>query len=44
MQDVETIAAEYGVEIADYREVEIARLLGSGVARENYDENGMLME
>ena len=44
MQDVESIAAAYGVEIADYREVEIVRLLGSGVARENYDEDGMLTE
>ena len=44
MQDVKSIAAAYGVEITDYREVEIARLLGSGVARENYDEEGMLTE
>lgn len=44
MQDVESIAAAYGVEITDYREVEIVRLLGSGVARENYDEDGMLTE
>lgn len=44
VQDVESAAAEYGVEITDYREVEIARLLGSGVAREDYDENGKLIE
>ncbi|MEY8376455.1 hypothetical protein AALD22_11830 [Lachnospiraceae bacterium 56-18] len=42
--DVESAATDYGVKIINYREVEIARLLGSGVARENYDENGRLME
>ena len=44
MDDVKDTASEYGVEITDYREAEMARLLGSGVARENYDEKGMLME
>ena len=44
VHDVESVAAEYGVKIINYREVEVARLLGSGVARENYDENGMLTE
>lgn len=43
VHDVESVAAEYGVKIINYREVEVARLLG-GVARENYDENGMLTE
>ena len=44
MHDVESVAAGYGVKISNYREVEIVRLLGSGIARENYDGNGMLIE
>ena len=31
-------------QIEDYREAEFIRLLGSGVCRENYDEDGRLIE
>lgn len=43
-QDVKAIASAHGVEIMDYREAEFIRLLGSGVLRDNYDEEGRLVE
>lgn len=43
-EDVKRIASGYGVEIADYREAEFIRLLSSGISRENYDEDGKLIE
>lgn len=43
-EKVKDLASEYQVQIEDYREAEFIRLLGSGVCRENYDEDGRLIE
>lgn len=43
-EKVKDIASKYEVQIEDYRETEFIRLLGSGVCRENYDEDGRLIE
>lgn len=43
-EQVEQLAESYDVEITNYREAELIRLLGSGVSRENYDSKGKLIE
>ena len=43
-EEVKDLASEYQVQIEDYREAEFIRLLGSGVCRENYDDDGRLIE
>ncbi len=42
-EEVKDLASEYQVQIEDYREAEFIRLLGSGVCRENYDDDGRLI-
>uniref|UniRef100_UPI0040569DFF ABC transporter permease n=1 Tax=Agathobacter sp. TaxID=2021311 RepID=UPI0040569DFF len=43
-RDIENLADKYEVEITDYHEAEFIRLLGSGVNRDDIDENGKLIE
>lgn len=42
--DIHELAEQFGVIIRDYYEVDFIRLLGSGVNRDNIDENGKLIE
>lgn len=43
-EDVTILAKEHGVSVQNYREAEFIRLLASGVCRDNYDDNGKLIE
>lgn len=42
--DIDNLAEKHDVEIKDYWEVEFIRLLGSGVNRDNIDDEGNLIE
>lgn len=42
--DIEELADQYDVEITEYREGEFIRLLGSGVNRDDVDDEGKLIE
>lgn len=42
--DIDNLAEQHDVEIKDYWEVEFIRLLGSGVNRDNIDDEGNLIE
>ena len=43
-EELEQLAAEYDVEIQDYREAEFVAVPASGIRSENWDENGNLIE
>lgn len=42
--DIENLAEQYEMDIADYSEMEFIRLLGSGVNRDDVDDKGKLIE
>lgn len=42
--EVFALAADYGVQISNYREAEFLQVLGSGVDRDHMDESGNLLE
>lgn len=42
--EIRVLAEKYNVEITDYYEADFIRLLGSGVNREDVDENGKIIE
>ena len=43
-EDVEKMASNYGLEVENFREAELVQAVGSGVNRDNVDENGDLEE